>query len=92
MTGGSGQLPIPHLDDETIEQLRRLLFGGKGRTMERKTTRHVAPEGPAPECECGCGERVKSAANGVWSRWRVGHHHNRGSGEPHPVRKGRRAS
>ena len=26
-----------------------------------------------PKCECGCGKRVSSQTNGVWSRWLPGH-------------------
>jgi len=27
-----------------------------------------------PFCECGCGYRVLTRTNGVWSRYRSGHH------------------
>ena len=29
--------------------------------------------GDPPHCHCGCGERVRSSKNGIWSHWLPGH-------------------
>jgi hypothetical protein len=44
-----------------------------------------APTNEPPFCECGCGEPVKGRANGIWSRWRPGHHHRRFDGASRPT-------
>lgn len=46
-----------------------------------------------PLCECGCGEPVRDRRNGVWARWRPGHHRRSGGAvdaAPAPARSGPR--